>query len=209
MSMFPPLPSYTAQSQEIINNVQQNGLDSITLGQLKAMVGSAPKPKACPPCSDHNSYVFTDEFLSQQSFYDFRYDDEDTVLNEIEEFYSYVEMSQVAENLKVWDGSYPGGEVRLSLRLAVSLMYMQEWIKSSPAQRKAHVEVLLESLEHRDAEIRFTNARRLLYILQGALYHASIRRCITVYNHIIPPQEPSQRLPRLNISFTGYSRIAK
>jgi hypothetical protein len=34
-------------------------------------------------------------------------------------------------------------------------------------QRKAHVEVLLESLEHRDAEIRFTNARRLFYILQG------------------------------------------
>ena len=29
-------------------NVQQNSLDSITLGQLKAMVGSAPKPKVRP-----------------------------------------------------------------------------------------------------------------------------------------------------------------
>ncbi|KAH9918243.1 N1221-domain-containing protein [Epithele typhae] len=109
---------------------QQVGLDSITLGQLKAMVGSAPKPK--------------------QSFYDFRYYDEDTVMNEIEEFYSYAELPQVAENLRAWDGSYPG-----------------EWTTSPIAQRKAHVEVLLESLEHRDAEIRFTNARRLFYILQG------------------------------------------
>lgn len=45
----------------------------------------------------------------KQSYYDFRYDDEDTVLNEIEEFYSYVEMPQVAENLKAWEGSFTGG----------------------------------------------------------------------------------------------------
>ena len=30
------------------------------------------------------------------------------------------------------------------------------------------MELLLESLEHKDVEIRFTNARRLLYILQGS-----------------------------------------
>jgi hypothetical protein len=30
-------------------------------------------------------------------------------MNEIEEFYSYVEMPQVAENLKAWTGSFPGG----------------------------------------------------------------------------------------------------
>ncbi|TFY81816.1 hypothetical protein EWM64_g2205 [Hericium alpestre] len=94
------------------------------------MVVSAPKPK--------------------QSFYDFRYDDEDTVLNEIEEFYSYVEMPQVVENLNAWEGSFQG-----------------EWLKSSFQARKAHVELLLESLEHKDAVIRFANARRLLYVLQG------------------------------------------
>lgn len=46
-----------------------------------------------------------------------------------------------------------------------------EWTSpdTTPAQRKAHVEVLLESLEHRDAEIRFTNARRLFYVLQGSV----------------------------------------
>lgn len=36
-------------------------------------------------------------------------------MNEIEEFYSYVEMPQVQENLKAWAGSFPGGAcVRLS-----------------------------------------------------------------------------------------------
>ncbi|TFK43232.1 hypothetical protein BDQ12DRAFT_674621 [Crucibulum laeve] len=112
------------------NQNNTSGLDSITLGQLKAMVGSAPKPK--------------------QSWFDFKYDDEDTVMNEIEEFYSYIEMPQVAENLKAWEGSFP-----------------TEWTKASLSQRKSRVELLLESLEHRDAEIRFTNARRLFYVLQG------------------------------------------
>ncbi|CAL1700892.1 unnamed protein product [Somion occarium] len=127
--VFPQLPSY-GSSQENGASSQQVGLDSISLGQLKAMVGSAPKPK--------------------QSYYDFRYDDEDTVLNEIEEFYSYVEMPQVEENMKSWQGFFPG-----------------KWIESTFAQRKAHVELLLEGLEHRDTEFRFTNARRLLYVLQG------------------------------------------
>ncbi|KAG1892727.1 hypothetical protein F4604DRAFT_1701262 [Suillus subluteus] len=130
--IFSAPPSYSTGEQDGANTASQLGLDSITLGQLKAMVTCAPKPK--------------------QSFYDFRYDDEDTVMNEIDEFYSYVEMPQVAENLKAWKGSFPG-----------------EWTSTdtTPSQRKAHVEILLESLEHRDAEIRFTNARRLFYVLQG------------------------------------------
>ncbi|KAG6833807.1 hypothetical protein H0H87_011741 [Tephrocybe sp. NHM501043] len=94
------------------------------------MVGSVPRPK--------------------QSYFDFVYDDEDTVLNEIDEFYSYVEMPQVAENLKAWEGSFTSGA-------------------ASHILRKAHVELLLESLEHRDAEVRFMNARRLFYVLQDAL----------------------------------------
>lgn len=60
-------------------------------------------------------------YLSQQSFYDFRYDDEDTVMNEIDEFYSYVEMPQVAENLKAWQGSFPAGTHNLELFVQISL----------------------------------------------------------------------------------------
>ncbi|KAF8204897.1 hypothetical protein BJ912DRAFT_1018161 [Pholiota molesta] len=110
---------------------QTSPADSITLGQLKAMVGTVQKPK--------------------QSLFDFKYDDEDTVMNEIEEFYSYVEMPQVGENMKTWESSFHDGE----------------WTKASLAKRRAHVEYLLESLEHRDSDIRFTNARRLFYVLQG------------------------------------------
>ena len=94
------------QSQDNAGS-SQIGLDSITLGQLKAMVGSAPKPKAGVA---YFSPAWPDAHMGeQQSYYDFKYDDEDTVLNEIEEFYSYVEMPQVAENLKAWEGSFPGG----------------------------------------------------------------------------------------------------
>ncbi|KAG6866536.1 hypothetical protein C0991_003080 [Blastosporella zonata] len=116
--------------QETNGSSSSAGLDSITLGQLRAMVGSVPRPK--------------------QSYFDFVYDDEDTVMNEIDEFYSYVEMPQVAENLKAWEGSFSS-----------------EWTKAPISQRKSHIELLLESLEHRDAEVRFMNARRLFYVLQG------------------------------------------
>lgn len=107
---------------------------------------------------------------TQQCYYDFKYDDEDTVLNEIEEFYSYVEMPQAAENLKAWEGSFQGGMCKLLSCCALSINSSgpwTEWTKSQPQRRRAHVELLLESLEHKDVEIRFTNARRLLYILQG------------------------------------------
>ncbi|KAJ6627555.1 hypothetical protein B0H10DRAFT_2161191 [Mycena sp. CBHHK59/15] len=129
------MPSFlnNAQPQEIPGQNAGNpagGIDSISLGQLKQLVASMPKDK--------------------QWWYDYKYDDEDTVMNEIEEFYSYVEMPQVAENLKAWEGSFPG-----------------EWTKSPLETRKAHIEVLLESLEHKNAEVRFTNARRLFYVVQG------------------------------------------
>ena len=34
-------------------------------------------------------------------------------MNEIEEFYSYVEMPQAAENLRAWEGSFDGGAFEL------------------------------------------------------------------------------------------------
>ncbi|KAG8889650.1 Factor arrest protein 11 [Tulasnella sp. 332] len=76
--------------------------DSITLGQLKALMPSNPKPR--------------------QSIYDFRYEDEDTVSNEIEEFYSYVEMPQVGENWRAWQGSFEGGEDLMNLYSSLSEM---------------------------------------------------------------------------------------
>ncbi len=64
----------------------------------------------------------------QQCYYDFKYDDEDTVLNEIEDFYSYVEMPQAAENLKAWEGSFQGGMCTAASPLSAS-------IKAAPVDR--------------------------------------------------------------------------
>jgi N1221-like protein len=89
-------------------------------------------------------------------------------MTEIEEFYSYIEMPQVAENLKAWEGSFTAGVCCNTLLVSVNNVVVHvEWTKTPLAQRKVHIELLLESLEHRDAEIRFTNARRLFYVLQG------------------------------------------
>jgi len=52
--------------------------------------------------------------------------------------------------------------------------HIGEWTKSSIQQRRIYVEFLLESLEHRDTEIRFMNARRLFYVLQGASLYTLI-----------------------------------
>jgi hypothetical protein len=60
-------------------------------------------------CSHADAITCHDLVPNQQCYYDFKYDDEDTVLNELEEFYSYVEMPQAAENLKAWGGSFHGG----------------------------------------------------------------------------------------------------
>ncbi|KAJ3572645.1 hypothetical protein NP233_g2951 [Leucocoprinus birnbaumii] len=98
----------------------QAPIDPITLGQIKAAMANSMKPKD-----------------QKASWYDYQYDDEDTVMAEIEEFYSYVEMPQAVENLKAWEDSY-----------------MPEWMKASPADRRTHVQLLLESLEHKDTEIR-------------------------------------------------------
>jgi hypothetical protein len=65
-------------------------LDSITLGQLRNMVGQQPRLK------------------TQQ--YAMRYEDEDTVFDEIEEFYSYAEIRHVSGNLNAWQSSFHGGE---------------------------------------------------------------------------------------------------
>jgi hypothetical protein len=139
----------------------------------------------------------------QQSFYDFRYDDEDTVLHEIEEFYSYVEMPQVAENLKAWQGSFKGGLCLRTFQSAMVTDKMLEWIKSSAQERKGHIELLLESLEHRATEVRFTNARRLFYLLQGKY----IRLCLSILMHA-PEQAHLRKLRPLSTNSIGYLKIA-
>lgn len=75
------------------DEVQSANLDSLTLGQLKQLVNGQPKPRPTQ--------------------YAMRYEDEDAVFDEIEEFYSYAEIHQVAENLRAWQGSFHGGELSI------------------------------------------------------------------------------------------------
>lgn len=50
------------------------------------------------------------EISYKEQVYDFHYDDEDNVVNEINEFFAYVETTQTEENLKCWEGSFQGGK---------------------------------------------------------------------------------------------------
>jgi hypothetical protein len=71
--------------------VEMQGLssESLTLGQLKNMVSPQVKMK------------------TQQ--YAMRYEDEDSVFDELEEFLSYQEVQQLSYNLNAWEGSFRGG----------------------------------------------------------------------------------------------------
>lgn len=80
-------------------------------------------------------------------------------------------MPQVAENMKAWEGSFKHGTSRLRYCIIwfILIVCLGEWTKASLLQKRIYVEFLIESLEHRDTEIRFLNARRLFYLLQGFL----------------------------------------
>jgi hypothetical protein len=43
--------------------------------------------------------------------FDYRYNDTDSIMTELDEFYPYVEMTQVAMNVDRFKGSFDGGEL--------------------------------------------------------------------------------------------------
>ena len=161
-SVFSAPPSIQQQPEDA--PIHPGAMDSITLGQLRSMNVAASKPK-----------VYNLRLISlvlhllalKQVYYKFTYGDEDEIMNEIDEFYSYVEAPQVEENMKAWEGYFKGGQAQVYPFHAYYLTLLSEWTKSPIETRKSYIEFLLESLEHRDADVRFTNARRLMYVLQG------------------------------------------
>ena len=102
LSFMRPSP----QSQQLLED-DSTSMDSITLGQLRSMVGPQPKPRVCR-CPSY-MIAFIEIPCQKQQRFDFRYEDEDTVFNEIDEFFSYVEVPQYAENMRAWQGSFNGG----------------------------------------------------------------------------------------------------
>ncbi|WWD17501.1 hypothetical protein CI109_101942 [Kwoniella shandongensis] len=129
----PRAPAMLPLKREAFENVEGGGnnQDSITLGQLKAhTAGMASKQKT--------------------QLFDFRYDDTDTLMNELQEFYPYVEMSHVAKNPEKFKGAFKG-----------------DWTEAPLNARKAFIEIQLEQLESPIHDVRRTAQGRLLYLLQG------------------------------------------
>nr|XP_018263299.1 uncharacterized protein I303_04793 [Kwoniella dejecticola CBS 10117]OBR85457.1 hypothetical protein I303_04793 [Kwoniella dejecticola CBS 10117] len=107
------------------------GQDSITLGQLRA----------------HTAAMEKKQKLQQ---FDFRYDDTDTIMNELQEFYPYVEMANIAKQPEKFHGSFQG-----------------DWTSAPLARRKEYIEIQLEQLESPIHDTRRTAQGILLYLLQG------------------------------------------
>ncbi|WWC70433.1 uncharacterized protein I206_104384 [Kwoniella pini CBS 10737] len=108
------------------------GQDSITLGQLRAHAAAIEKKQ------------------KMQQF-DFRYDDTDTIMNELQEFYPYVEMVNISKQSEKFHGSFNG-----------------DWTSAPLSKRRSYIEVQLEQLESPIHDTRRTAQGRLLYLLQGA-----------------------------------------
>ncbi|KAK4686751.1 hypothetical protein P7C73_g3374, partial [Tremellales sp. Uapishka_1] len=128
----PRLQSDATQRREALED-SDTTRDSLTLGQLKAHTAgmAAAKQKA--------------------ALYDFRYDDTDTLMNELEEFYPHVEMLRIAKNPGHFKASFPG-----------------VWTETSLSQRKAYVELQFEYLESPVYETRRAAQTRLSYLIQGS-----------------------------------------
>lgn len=50
--------------------------------------------------------------MTQTQLFAFRYDDTDTIMNELDEFYPYIEIGHVAQNASRFAGSFDGGGYR-------------------------------------------------------------------------------------------------
>ncbi|KAJ3037125.1 Factor arrest protein 11, partial [Rhizophlyctis rosea] len=86
----------------------------------------------------------------KSAHYDFVYADSDNFENEFNEFYNYQDNPYIQEG-----------------RALFELSFQDEW-KTSPSPTKtAYISLLLESLEQKDSEIRYSAAKKLLYISQG------------------------------------------
>lgn len=117
----------------------------------------------------------------KQLQYDFRYDDSDTLLAELGEFFSYEENNQFEGFLVEFEEDFSGrgragvgegegeeeeegegeggGEAKEGRR--------KEWTGTDVHGRRAYVEFQLEQLEHHDSEIRYGAAKRLMYLAMG------------------------------------------
>ncbi|KAH9465085.1 hypothetical protein Pst134EB_004571 [Puccinia striiformis f. sp. tritici] len=112
----------------------------------------------------------------------------DTLTNELDEFYSYVEVPGVLEGRDTWEfdphsnpqqppiGSVhqkPGSTKTWREWSRDKLKAEVDWVQAPSAVQKSYIIHLLDRLEDKDPEIRFDAARKILYIAQGTFAHST------------------------------------
>nr|ODN97858.1 hypothetical protein L204_03283 [Cryptococcus depauperatus CBS 7855] len=120
-----------------------------------------PRAPAMILKKDTNEALFPDPLAKSQEKkkslqYDFRYDDTDTLMNELEEFYPYVEMAYVGKGPAAFSGSFSN-----------------KWTEAHIGTRRAHIEVLLEQFESPSSNVRRIAQSQLLYIIHGCFAEIS------------------------------------
>ncbi|EGF99548.1 uncharacterized protein MELLADRAFT_94239 [Melampsora larici-populina 98AG31] len=154
--------------------------DSITLGQLKQMVKGVNRERQSvydfPSLHPYPPHIAPPTNLSESPGVD-----SDTFINELDEFYSYVEVPGVLEGQEMWgddcDGTSsptcnppnhkPGSTKSWSQWAKEKTQTAPPWTEAEPKLQKSYIIHLLDRLEDKDPEIRFDSARRILYIAQG------------------------------------------
>lgn len=86
--------------------------------------------------------------------FSFRYDDTDTLITELQEFYPYVEVLSLADGMKEFQSSKDSP-------------HDGKWTETPSSERKTHMVSLINLLESSDRDIRFSAAKRLSYLVQG------------------------------------------
>ncbi|KAI8913108.1 N1221-like protein-domain-containing protein [Powellomyces hirtus] len=88
--------------------------------------------------------------------YDFIYADRDSFENELNEFYNFQDRPQIMEGKALFEATFKG-----------------QWKSAKPSYRGNYIGCLLEQMELRDPEPRYTAVRKLLYISQGVFGEVS------------------------------------
>ncbi|PLW34135.1 hypothetical protein PCASD_11606 [Puccinia coronata f. sp. avenae] len=111
----------------------------------------------------------------------------DTLTNELDEFYSYVEVPGVLEGRDTWEldpTSNPQPARGSTYQKLGSTRNWREWsreklenevdwVQAPPTVQRSYIIHLLDRLEDKDPEIRFDAARKILYIAQGTFAHST------------------------------------
>ncbi|KAI8446653.1 hypothetical protein BY996DRAFT_7797118 [Phakopsora pachyrhizi] len=164
--------------------------DSITLGQLK-QISKAGNSRELPAVYDFPSLHTHPPHIAAPSkvSYEGPSVDASDMFNELDEFYSYVEVPGVIEGRETWDydpdakseskNQSPNQKSRSTRTWAQWVRdkgkRFSAWVDADPEVQKSYVIHLLDRLEDKDPEIRFDSARRILYITQGTFAHSTSR----------------------------------